>query len=81
MKALGISFASGLLFAIGLVISGMVNPDKVKGFLDIFGNWDISLAFVMMGAIGFNFFSFKYIFKQKPLCSDIHELPQKNTSG
>ena len=78
MKSILISFTSGLIFAIGLSVSGMTNPNKVKGFLDIFGNWDISLAFVMIGAIGLNFFSFKKISKKKPLCSDSHFLPTRN---
>jgi len=43
--------ASGLLFGIGLTISGMINPAKVKNFLDLFGTWDPSLIFVMGGAI------------------------------
>lgn len=42
---------SGFLFALGLGISEMTRPEKVLGFLDIFGNWDPSLAFVMGGAI------------------------------
>ena len=42
---------SGLLFGAGLIISGMINPAKVIGFLDLTGNWDLSLAFVMGGAI------------------------------
>ena len=42
---------AGLLFATGLIVSGMANPAKVLGFLDIAGNWDPSLAFVMAGAI------------------------------
>ena len=41
----------GLLFAVGLGISGMAQPDKVLGFLDVFGAWDPSLAFVMAGAL------------------------------
>ena len=45
------SLLSGVIFGIGLVISEMVNPAKVLGFLDLFGNWDPSLAFVMMGAL------------------------------
>ena len=44
-------FASGLIFAIGLGIAEMTRPEKVLGFLDIFGHWDPSLAFVMGGAI------------------------------
>ncbi len=42
---------AGLIFGVGLVISGMSNPLKVQNFLDVFGNWDPSLAFVMGGAI------------------------------
>ena len=42
---------SGLLFGLGLIASGMTNPAKVKGFLDLFGAWDPSLALVMGGAI------------------------------
>lgn len=44
-------FISGLIFGIGLTISSMTNPAKVISFLDIFGIWDPSLAFVMGGAI------------------------------
>jgi uncharacterized membrane protein YedE/YeeE len=47
--ALGIA---GFVFAVGLGISGMTDPRKVIGFLDVTGKWDPSLAFVMMGAIG-----------------------------
>lgn len=46
-----ISLISGIIFGVGLVISEMINPEKVLGFLNIFGNWDPSLAFVMMGAL------------------------------
>jgi hypothetical protein len=44
-------FASGLIFGAGLLISGMTQPEKVLGFLDIFGAWDATLAFVMAGAV------------------------------
>ena len=50
MKKL-ISLIAGIIFGIGLVISEMINPAKVLGFLDLFGNWDPSLAFVMIGAL------------------------------
>ena len=43
---------AGLVFGIGLILSGMTNPSKVLGFLDIFGNWDPSLMFVMGGGVG-----------------------------
>ena len=44
-------FASGLVFGLGLILGGMSRPVKVQGFLDVFGAWDPSLAFVMGGAI------------------------------
>lgn len=72
-----ISLFSGVIFAIGLAISAMVNPEKVRGFLDIFGSWDYSLAFVMGGAVGFNYFAFKFLSARKPICSNEHFLPTK----
>jgi uncharacterized protein len=45
------SFVAGLVFGVGLVVSGLVNPSKVLGFLDLAGRWDPSLALVMAGAI------------------------------
>src|SRR6476660_2751691 len=50
MQALA-SFVCGLIFGSGLMISGMTQPAKVLGFLDIFGRWDPTLAFVMAGAL------------------------------
>lgn len=47
-----VAAASGSLFALGLALSGMTQPAKVVAFLDVFGSWDPSLAFVMIGAIG-----------------------------
>lgn len=44
-------FLAGLLFGLGLILSGMTDPGKVQGFLDLAGAWDPSLAFVMGGAI------------------------------
>ncbi|MCG2580018.1 MAG: YeeE/YedE family protein [Marinobacter sp.] len=52
------AFGSGLVFGLGLLVSGMANPEKVLGFLDIAGLWDPSLAFVMGGAILVGFFAF-----------------------
>ena len=46
-----IAFACGVLFAAGLALSGMLQPEKVRGFLDVFGRWDPSLAFVMGPAV------------------------------
>lgn len=45
------SFGCGLIFGLGLLISGMSEPEKVLGFLDLFGAWDATLAFVMAGAV------------------------------
>jgi uncharacterized membrane protein YedE/YeeE len=45
------SFVAGLVFGVGLIVSGLVNPSKVLGFLDLAGSWDPSLALVMAGAI------------------------------
>jgi uncharacterized membrane protein YedE/YeeE len=47
-----VAFGSGVIFAVGLAVSGMTRPGKVKAFLDVFGdNWDPSLAFVLGGAV------------------------------
>lgn len=51
MKRNVIALLSGLLFGIGLLLSGMTDPGKVTGFLDVFGSWDPSLALVMGGAV------------------------------
>lgn len=52
------ALVSGLLFGMGLLVSGMANPAKVLGFLDVFGTWDPSLAFVMAGAIAVGLVAF-----------------------
>lgn len=51
MPLVVVSFACGLIFGAGLLISGMTDTAKVLGFLDIFGAWDATLAFVMAGAV------------------------------
>ena len=65
MKRIIIALISGLIFGAGLVISEMVNPVKVQDFLDLFGNWDPSLAFVMGGAVAVTLFSSRFIMKRK----------------
>jgi uncharacterized membrane protein YedE/YeeE len=57
-------FLVGLLFGLGLILSGMTDPGKVIGFLDIFGAWDPSLALVMAGAIAVGFFAFAFAKKR-----------------
>lgn len=73
-----LSFVAGLLFSMGLVISGMVEPSKVKAFLDIFGYWDPSLAFVMIGAIATHLMAYRYIKKRSsPVFGGDFHLPSK----
>lgn len=55
------SLAAGLIFGLGLIVSGMSNPTKVLGFLDVAGRWDPSLAFVMAGAIGLGMLAFRFV--------------------
>jgi len=65
-----VSLFCGIIFGIGLVISQMINPAKVLGFLNLFGEWDPSLAFVMIGALVVStplFHLFKN--KEKPIFS------------
>ncbi|KEC83305.1 MULTISPECIES: DUF6691 family protein [Acinetobacter] len=73
------AFIFGGLFSVGLMLSGMSNPAKVIGFLDIFGQWDPSLAFVMIGAIVVAFIPFqKAIRDPVTVFNEVIELP-KNT--
>ncbi|OQX34651.1 MAG: hypothetical protein B0D91_12090 [Oceanospirillales bacterium LUC14_002_19_P2] len=64
MKQIVIAILSGLLFGAGLAISGMLNPEKVLGFLDITGHWDPTLALVMGGALLVNIPVTRWILKQ-----------------
>lgn len=67
---------TGLLFGIGLIVSGMTDPSKVIGFLDLAGRWDPSLAFVMGGAIAVGLVAFGYAAKRdKSLLGDTIKLP------
>lgn len=56
--SLVISALSGLIFGLGLILSGMANPSKVSAFLDLAGAWDPSLALVMGGAVGVGLIGF-----------------------
>jgi len=57
---IGAAFAAGLLFGLGLAVSRMIDPAKVQAFLDIAGNWDPSLAFVMLGAVSVAAVGFRF---------------------
>ena len=66
----------GLVFGAGLVISGMADPAKVMNFLDLFGTWDPSLAFVMGGAVIVAFFGYRLVLKRPaPVVGDTFHLP------
>ncbi|ENV44147.1 MULTISPECIES: DUF6691 family protein [Acinetobacter] len=75
------AFLFGALFSVGLMVSGMSNPEKVLDFLDLFGDWDASLAFVMMGAIAVAFIPFqKAVRKAQPktVFNEPIDLPKNN---
>ena len=75
-----ISLISGIIFGVGLAISNMINPAKVLGFLNFFGQWDPSLIFVMIGAILISApFFFLFRNKSKPLFAEIFSIPETKT--
>ena len=68
--------ATGLIFGLGLILSGMTDPSKVIGFLDLTGRWDPSLAFVMGGAILVGVVAFQFAKgREKSLLGDVMSLP------
>jgi uncharacterized membrane protein YedE/YeeE len=79
MKHKLLVFFSAFLFGAGLEISGMTNPEKVQGFLNVFKNWDPSLILVMAGAIGINIVIHHFVVlkKEKPLFKEKFSLPTK----
>jgi uncharacterized membrane protein YedE/YeeE len=75
-----LNLAAGLTFGLGLVISGMANPAKVLNFLDVAGNWDPSLAFVMLGAIAVTATGFQFVLRRpKPLLEQSFHLPGQSS--
>lgn len=69
---------TGLLFGFGLTISGLINPVKVVAFLDIAGNWDPSLAFVMLGGIAVSAVGFKLVLRRsRPIFQPNFTLPTR----
>ena len=78
MKILVSSWIVGFVFAIGLGISGMTQPQKVFGFLNLFGHWDPTLIFVMAGAIAVHFVAYRLIRRRaRPVLSPIWHVPEK----
>lgn len=73
-----VAFLAAYVFAIGLGVAGMTRPSKVIGFLDVFGAWDASLLFVMIGAIGVYMPLYKLIRRRKtPLLDKHFFVPEK----
>jgi uncharacterized membrane protein YedE/YeeE len=81
--AIVVQFAIGLIFGLGLIVSGMSNPAKVLNFLDIggipAGTWDPSLAFVMAGAVAVTFVGFNSVLKRaRPVFAEWFHLPTRS---
>ena len=73
-----VSLISGLIFGLGLIIGGMANPQKILNFLDIFGQWDPSLIFMMGAAVITTFLGFRYVLKnERPILAGKFELPTR----
>ena len=78
MALIATAFVAGLLFGLGLIISQMINPAKVLAFLDIFGAWDPSLAFVMAGAIVISALGYAYAKRRGgPVLASKFEIPAR----
>ncbi|MCA9663821.1 MAG: YeeE/YedE family protein [Myxococcales bacterium] len=74
-----VSFITGLLFAVGLGISGMTQPEKVIGFLDVTGDWDPSLTLVMGGAVFVYLLVFRVVLprRERPVVGDRFGIPSR----
>lgn len=71
-----LNLVAGVIFGLGLIMSGMANPEKVLNFLDFAGTWDPSLAFVMAGAIAVTTIGY-WLARQRsaPLLEDVFQIP------
>ena len=79
MMPLIAALAAGTLFGLGLAIAGMIDPAKVVNFLDIFGTWDPSLAFVMGGGLLVNAIATPFIMRRKtPMLAEFFRTPTKH---
>jgi uncharacterized membrane protein YedE/YeeE len=73
-----ITYLIGLIFGVGISISGMANPAKVINFFDVAGTWDPSLAFVMGGAVIVTFFGYRFVLKRPaPTMADVFQVPTR----
>ena len=75
MKALVSAFVCGAIFSLGLLISGMTEPTKVLGFLDVFGDWDPSLAFTMAAALAVTMPGYVWARRHRPVLAPAAEWP------
>lgn len=74
------ALAGGLLFGLGLALSGMLDPARVRGFLDIAGAWDPTLAFVLAGAVAVATLGYRLAMRiGKPALDERFHLPVKST--
>jgi len=72
------AFLAGTIFGAGLSVSEMINPTRVIGFLDVTGNWDMTLLLVMCGALAVALAGFTLVLKRpRPVCADKFSLPTK----
>jgi uncharacterized membrane protein YedE/YeeE len=77
--ALLVSALAGLIFGLGLIVSGMANPAKVQNFLDLAGIWDPSLLFVMGGAVAVTLVGYRLVLRrQSPILDERFRLPTRN---
>ena len=80
MRALS-AFIAGSLFGVGLLISGMTDTTKVQGWLDVFGDWDPTLAFVMGGAMIPMFIAWQVTRNRRPVLGGAFPAPPKTEIG
>lgn len=73
------AIVTGIIFGLGITLSGMINPAKVLNFFDLAGSWDPSLAFVMGGAVVMTFFGYRLVWRRaKPLFSSRFHHPSSS---
>lgn len=78
IKPMLMTLLTGMLFGLGLGLSQMIDRDRVLGFLDVAGNWDSTLIFVLGGAVGVTVITFRWVLRQThPIWSPQFDLPSK----
>ncbi len=78
MMLLATYFLAGLIFAVGLVLGGMTQPEKIIAFLDVSGDWDPSLGYVMLGAVGVHSIGYRLTMRRaRPLFAEKFLVPTR----